>query len=296
MIEPLLVALLLEILDVPRWWRGHLVSRLIPPQIHPVSLYYRLVAPLARDGGLRRGVLIASTAPAVAAAVAVFMWLVNKHIGGLAAVLIEGYMLKLTFSITHIIYPCLWRLSKPDFPRVVQEFVRRDLSNASRGHVNSACIETAAESLVDSFISPLFWYAILGLPGAWLQRLVNTLDGLVGFPERGRLGAPSAYLDTAMNYIPARVAALLILAVGGFRNAQWLSQRRAVPSINAGWPIAAMAAALGVRLEKPGAYSLGGGSLPDEGAVRRGLATTALAAAAWSAVIMLIIWIKCQYF
>ncbi|NAZ34562.1 MAG: cobalamin biosynthesis protein [Pyrobaculum sp.] len=281
MFEALLVALALELLDWPRWWRGYLVSRLIPPQIHPVSLFYRAVSPLARGGGLARGVAVAATAPLGALAV----WSLAQATAAVPpplSYLAEGYLLKLTFSITHILYPCMRHVGTPAMRHVAQQFVRRDLSNAGPRRVNSACLEAAAESLVDSFVSPLLWYLLLGLPGAWLQRLVNTLDGLVGFREKGALGAPSAYMDTFLNYVPARVAALLILAAGGFKRLSILQHRRRVPSVNAGWPIAALAAALGVRLEKAGHYTVGVGDLPDADAVRRGLRIVAAAAAAWA--------------
>jgi adenosylcobinamide-phosphate synthase len=281
--EPLVVALLLELADRPRWWRGYLVTCLIPPRLHPVSLFYRAVAPLASQGGLARGLLIALTAPAGA----LLFWLAEIALRGLhpvAYAIAGGYLLKLSFSIVHIIYPCMKYAGAPAMRRAAQQFVRRDLSGAGEGLVNSACLESAAESLVDSFISPLFWYLLLGLPGAWLQRLANTLDGMVGFRERGVLGAPSAYLDTALNYVPARVAGLLIFALGGFRRRHVLRHRRRVASRNAGWPIAALAAALGVRLEKAGHYSMGEGGLPSAYDVRRGLRAIALGAALWAAV------------
>ncbi len=284
-VEVLLFAFVLELADRPKWWRGYLVSRLIPPPLHPVSLFYRAVAPLARGGGLARGVAIAATAPLGAVAV----WAVEQQIASLPApfnFLLAGYMLKLAFSITHILYPCWSYVGRPEMRLVAQQFVRRDLKETGLGHVNSACLESAAESLVDSFISPLFWYLLLGLPGAWLQRFANTLDGLVGFREKGILGTPSAYLDTALNYIPARIAAFLILAAGGFRRLSAIQHRRYVPSINAGWPIAALAAALGVRLEKAGHYSVGVGELPDTSAVRKGLCILAVAAAAWAFVVL----------
>jgi len=287
MFEALIVALVLELADVPRWWRGYLVSRLIPPQLHPVSLFYRAVSPLARGGGLARGLLIAATAPLGALAA----WGLAHVVAGLPtpfSYLVEGYLLKLTFSITHILYPCARYVDTPEMRRVAQQFVRRDLKEAGPGHVNSACLESAAESLADSFVSPLFWYLLLGLPGAWLQRLANTLDGLVGFREKGALGALSAYLDTALNYIPARISAFLILAAGGFRRLWVVKHRGRVPSVNAGWPIVALAAALGVRLEKAGHYSVGVGELPDAPAVRKGLRIIAAAAAAWTLLVFML--------
>lgn len=98
-----------------------------------------------------------------------------------------------------------------------------------------------------------------------MQRVANTLDGAIGYrtPEYEWVGKPSAHMDTALNFIPSRLTALLITllaptAGGSPRGAlrAWVRWGRATPSLNAGYPIAAMAGALGVKLEKPGAYTI----------------------------------------
>lgn len=286
----LALALLLELIDVPAEWRGYLVTRLIPPQIHPVSLIYRGAAKIARRGRLGRNLVALALFVGIPGALAYSAE--RLLVGGLLPALAEAYLLKLAFSEAHILYPCRSAYRGGADPRrIVGQFVRRDLSAASPGHVASACLEAAAESLADSFISPIFWYALFGLPGAWIQRAANTLDGLMGFKEWGRSGAPAAYLDTTLNYLPARISAAFIYA------AALLSGRRpgrleagGVESINARWPISAAAAALGVRLEKPGAYSVGSGELPDEGVVLQGLRMLALAAVLFSAAVLAALW------
>lgn len=285
----LAIALLLELIDFPKRWRGHLVSRLIPPQMHPVALIYRGAARIARKGSLARNIaaLLAFTAgPALAA------YYAERALGhGAIAAVVEAYLLKLAFSETQILYPCRSAFKRGSAKPVVQEFVRRDLSNASPGHVASACLETAAESLADSFISPLFWYALLGLPGAWLQRAANTLDGLMGFKDWGKSGAPAAYLDTALNYIPARLAALFIYAASAVLGMRPRPRKPGeMESINARWPISALAYSLGVKLEKPGSYSIGFGELPTASDVLRGLEVLAAAATLYSAALMLILY------
>ncbi|MFB6490961.1 MAG: CobD/CbiB family cobalamin biosynthesis protein [Thermoproteus sp. AZ2] len=285
----LAIALLLELIDVPRLWRGHLVSRLVPPQIHPVALIYRGAAKIARRGSLARNI---AALLAFAAGPALAVYYAERALGhGIIAAAAEAYLLKLAFSESQILYPCRSAFRRGPAKPVVQEFVRRDLSNASPGHIASACLETAAESLADSFISPLFWYAVLGLPGAWLQRAVNTLDGLMGFKEWGRSGAPAAYLDTALNYIPARLAALFIYAASAALGIRPRPRRPGeMESINARWPISALAYSLGVRLEKPGSYSIGSGELPTTGDALRGLKVLAAAAALYSAALLLILY------
>ena len=147
-----------------------------------------------------------------------------------------------------------------------KQLVRRDIYLLDNEHVLSAAVESLAESLVDGIVSPLFYYPLLGVIGPYLQRIINTLDGAVGFRSREfeRVGWFSAKLDTIMNYLPARLSALYItfssLLLGYDWRKAWRIWRRdhdRTESLNAGHPMAAMAGALGVRLEKPGHYALG---------------------------------------
>ena len=145
--------------------------------------------------------------------------------------------------------------------------VSRDTSRLDAAGVASATVESVAENTTDSFVGPWLAFAALGLPGALAYRAVNTLDSMIGF--RGKfeyLGKAAARLDDAVNFIPARASAVLVLLGGaqarlparrGWRRMRAEHGRTASP--NAGWTMAAMAGLLGVRLEKPGQYVLGEG-------------------------------------
>lgn len=148
----------------------------------------------------------------------------------------------------------------------VQQIVRRNVYELDEEHVLSAAIESLAESLVDGIVSPLFYYPFLGILGPFLQRIVNTLDGAVGFktPELLEQGWFSAKLDTILNYIPARLSALYIILSSMILGYNWkdawriyLRDHGKTASLNAGHPMSAMAGALGVILEKIGCYKLG---------------------------------------
>ena len=145
-------------------------------------------------------------------------------------------------------------------------FSRRDSRNLNGAQISSAIIESMSENLIDFKLSPIISYALFGVTGAIAFRAVNTLDGMVGFkdPQHINIGWFSANLDTVVNYIPTRLAAVLIVlsaAILGddYRNAWKIACRdhAKTPSRNHGWPMAAMAGALGVQLEKPGQYILG---------------------------------------
>ena len=150
--------------------------------------------------------------------------------------------------------------------RKYAHFSRRDSTNLTGPQITSAVIESMAENLIDFKLSPIFAYTFLGVTGAIAFRAVNTLDGMVGFktPEHLHTGWFSANLDTIINYIPTRFTALLMVLAAALlgedsKNA-WKIARRdhaKTPSRNHGWPMAAMAGALRVQLEKPGQYVLG---------------------------------------
>jgi len=153
----------------------------------------------------------------------------------------------------------------------LRALVSRETQTLDRGLVTAAAVESVAENLGDSFVAPLFWYAALGLPGAVAYRYVNTCDAMLGY--RGRyeyLGKASARLDDAASWLPARLAAFLLVVAarlaGGDAASAWRVLRRdhgRTASPNAGWPMSAMAGALAVRLEKRDHYTLGDGSPPD---------------------------------
>lgn len=141
--------------------------------------------------------------------------------------------------------------------------VSRDTQALSEGDVREAAIETLAENLNDSVVAPLFWFALLGLPGAALYRFANTADAMWGYPgERdGRqwqwAGKWAARADDVLSWVPARLTALLLmLGAAAVRWQRLPAQARLTPSPNGGWPMAAMALRLGIRLGKPGVYVL----------------------------------------
>lgn len=150
--------------------------------------------------------------------------------------------------------------------RKYSHFSRRDSRDLTGSQIGSAVIESMAENLIDFKLSPIIAYAFFGVSGAVAFRAVNTLDGMVGFKDREHIniGWFSANLDTVVNYIPARFTAVLIVLASAilgkdYRNAWAIAKRdhAKTPSRNHGWPMAAMAGALRVQLEKPSQYVLG---------------------------------------
>jgi adenosylcobinamide-phosphate synthase len=149
--------------------------------------------------------------------------------------------------------------------QALRSLCSRDPSELGPRELVGASIESIAENASDSFVAPVLYYALFGLPGAVFYRAVNTLDAMVGYHGRYEyLGKASARLDDALNFVPARLTALLLLVGGALARrdvrrglATWRRDAATTESPNAGRPMATMAGLLGVRLEKAGHYGLG---------------------------------------
>ncbi|MEM2125605.1 MAG: cobalamin biosynthesis protein [Candidatus Methanosuratincola sp.] len=186
-------------------------------------------------------------------------------------ILVSSIFLKMTFAIK-----CMYNHVEPIAKELDSDLesskkrlslvVRRDTSTLDKRLVASGAVETVAEGFVDGFISPIFYYCILGLPGAIAYRVINTLDSMVGYKDIKyfRFGWFSARLDTAANFIPSRLTPLIFALAAALLKLDWRLSIRfsrayhaSTQSVNAGWPMSSMAGALRVKLEKLGCYCIG---------------------------------------
>ncbi|MEM9783236.1 MAG: adenosylcobinamide-phosphate synthase CbiB [Pseudomonadota bacterium] len=252
----LALALLLDALigDPDALWRR------VP---HPVVLMGRLVALLEEGlnhGRWRRakGVLAVSILCLSVAAPALFLSI--SLFGGVLEVAIAAILLAQRSLVRHV-EAVADALSKSlDKGReAVGHIVGRETAEMQREDVARSAIESAAENFSDGVVAPAFWFLLLGLPGIAVYKAVNTADSMIGHrtPRYEAFGWAAARLDDAMNWIPARLAGVLIAVVGTGREAFDCMMRDAVlhRSPNAGWPEAAMAASLGIKLGGPRAYA-----------------------------------------
>lgn len=146
-----------------------------------------------------------------------------------------------------------------DGRKQVARIVGRDTAQLSAQEVRTAALETLAENLSDGVIAPLFWFLLLGVPGALAYKMVNTLDSMIGYKNEryGDFGCLAAHIDDIANYIPARITALLIVLVGGMNRHRIgfiikYGAKHASP--NSGWPEAALASILDCRFGGPHNY------------------------------------------
>ena len=261
----------------------------LPTAIHPVVWVGNLIRVcerrLPRNGkrALVAGIGMAIVIPAIAVCSSWFS-LEALSAWPLAQAALSILLLTSSFSLRMLgreAQRVAWLLEQGrlgDARRRVSYLCSRDSSALSEGDVAAATIESVAENTSDAFVAPLFWFAVLGLPGAILFRTVNTLDSMIGYRgEYEFLGKASAKLDDILCWIPARITAGLLLISGpifrgDFRRGLAVALRDGglTPSPNAGRPMAAMGGLLGVRLDKPGVYLLSGeGREPNALAVSR---------------------------
>lgn len=177
----------------------------------------------------------------------------------LPAIIIYIYLLKASFSIGGLIRH-VKACETEDISELrtnVAKIVGRDVNVLDRSQLYSAAIESSAENLVDSVISPLFYFVIFGLPGALAFRAINTADAMVGYRDARHqwFGKATAMADYAANYVPARIFALILLVIRGSKF-KCLAQKMSGLRINGIYPMLLFSLLIGVRLEKPGHYTI----------------------------------------
>ena len=252
-----------------------LIFRVIP---HPVALMGRLIGNLERRLNRRersernrglRGFLAALLLVGFAAAVG---WTINR----LTSAFDFGWLVELLMVMTLIAQRDLYRhviavargLENDGLAggrETVAHIVGRDPANLDEYGVARAAIESCAENLSDGVIAPVCWYLALGLPGLFAYKMLNTQDSMIGHlsPRYKAYGATAARLDGLVNFIPARLTGLLIAvaALAAPGAGPWSALKTMLRdagkhrSINAGWPEAAMAGALGLALAGPRRYA-----------------------------------------
>ncbi len=274
------------VMPIAALWLALAVDRWLgepPARLHPVvwmgrylGLAGRRIAPPVAAGDTRRlrpliaGSLAWWFGAALVAIVALAVQALARQLPGAFAWLLVGLALKPLLA---------WRMLRDEVLAVeaalgvsldagrarLAHLVSREVAALTEAEVRESAIESLAENLNDSVVAPVFWFLVLGLPGAAVYRFANTADAMWGYRgERGGrdwtwAGKWAARADDALSWLPARLTALLLFAVAPGGPCQLMLLRREAaktPSPNSGWPMAAMALRLGVRLGKPGVYAL----------------------------------------
>ena len=253
-----------------------------PNKYHPVAWFGQLIGfflPRLKGGSEKaKGTLFVISIVIIVALAAQLLVIASGYlVGMIALVIVSAIIFKLTIAIkgmeghSRAIMNSLEACDLKGTRYNLSLIVRRETDNLDEQHILSATIECISESTVDGITGPIFYYSLLGPAGAFAYRAINTLDSMVGYSDDyfRDIGWMSARLDTAANYIPARVTAFLMVIAANILGADWKNSLNILQrdhdktsSPNAGYPMATMAGALRIRLEKIGHYTLGDNQEP----------------------------------
>ena len=251
-----------------------------PARLHPVAWFGRLVGPLDRSWNAPRlvGAVGAFCLPLLAAAVVALGVGLAGDIEPLAGGVIATIVLFSAMSLRLLCTTAIDVLEQTETDIAgarasLLALAGRDASDLSAGHIRSAAVESAAENLSDGFVAPLAGFGVASVvasrwltpvaalavataAAAWIKA-VNTMDSMVGYRSKP-VGWAAARLDDLVMWLPARLTALTLSAAARSPDPLVMGRRwaRTPASPNAGWPMATLAAALDVRLEKSGHYTL----------------------------------------
>jgi len=240
---------------------------------HPVRLIGRSL--LACERQLRQRGLDGHSGGVVLFAVLAGVWVGGLSLAVMCLGTIAGWLAAVVHALILYVLMALGSLLRhgrriedalragdlPAARQAVSQLVGRDTQPMDAAACRRAAVESLSENLTDAVVSPLFWYAVGGLPLLVLFKVVSTMDSMVGYrtPRYIRFGWCGARLDDAMNYVPARITWLLVAVsaamLPGYSGTKalryGLSDHHQLPSPNSGWSEAAAAGALGRRLVGP---------------------------------------------
>ena len=204
--------------------------------------------------------------------------------GEIAWIVVSAFVFKIQFAIFSFRKHCNPICRDLDEGRVedaaskVQMIVSRHPKGMDAEHIASSCCETVSENLVDSILSPTFYFGLLGILGSIMFRCANLMDAMWGYlnDRYGRLGFFPAKFDDVLGWLTSRVSPYFVALAAMLLGMDWRAavpaakaEHTKTPSPNSGWPMTAVSAALGISMEKKGVYVMGVGPLPTTRDVQR---------------------------
>ena len=251
----------------PTAWIGEFISNLVP-------LFKNENKNLEKFGGVL--VVLISTIIIVTLLLILNLKLdsiiVNEFVSIIVIILVSAILLKTTIAIRGMEKHALAVTNALENDNIDEARInlamitKRKTKNLDKNHILSGVLESISENTVDGITGPLFYFALFGLPGAFVYRVINTIDSMIGYKTEmfRNLGWFGANCDNILNYIPSRLTAMTMvlgamLLGHNWKNCYEIFKRdgNKTDSPNAGYPMAALAGALGTKLEKIEHYSLG---------------------------------------
>lgn len=254
----------------PTAWLGSLIAKLTPHTKNSSENLEKL-----------GGIFIILISSGIVASLMIFLDIGIKlitvdYIYIIISVIVGGVLLKTTIAIKGMEKHALAVVTAMEQNNIssardnLSMIVKRNTKNLDKNHVFSGVLESISENTVDGITGPLFYFALFGLPGAFVYRVINTADSMIGYKTDifKNVGWFGANCDKILNYIPSRLTGFIMILSAMILRNNWrksyeimIRDGRKTKSPNAGYPMAAIAGALEAKFEKIDHYSLGDGNV-----------------------------------
>ena len=255
----------------PTAWIGNFIGNLVP-------MFKNENAYFEKFGGI---IIVLISTATVGALLLLFNLKLDSIIGNeiltiIISIIVGAILLKTTIAIRGMekhalrIVDALENDNIDEARTNLAMITKRKTKDLDKNHVLSGALESISENTVDGITGPLFYFALFGLPGAFVYRVVNTIDSMIGYKNEmfGNLGWFGANCDNVLNYIPSRLTGLIMVLASMLLGNDWKQSYQILKedsgntsSPNAGYPMAALAGALDTKFQKVDHYRIGNGSV-----------------------------------
>jgi len=254
----------------PTAWIGILIAKFTPTAKHHNPIFEKI-------NGILIIIIISGIVISLLSGLNIGISLISiDYISLIVSVLIGALLLKTTIAIRGMEKHATSVLESLESNNLdlarnyLSMIVKRNTTNLDKNHVLSGVLESISENTVDGITGPMFYYAFFGLWGAFVYRIINTADSMIGYKNDffKNLGWFTAISDTILNYIPSRLTGLIMIVSAAILQNNWrnsykvmMRDGKTTESPNAGYPMAALAGALETKFEKINHYKLGDGEI-----------------------------------
>lgn len=254
----------------PTAWIGSLISKITPSLKNSSNTLEKL-----------GGIILIMISSAIVASLIILLdtginMITTDYLSIIISIIVGGILLKTTIAIKGMEKHALAVVNSLENNNIVSArnnlsmIVKRNTKDLDENHVFSGVVESISENTVDGITGPLFYFGLFGLPGAFVYRVINTADSMIGYRTNifKNIGWFAANCDTILNYLPSRLTGFVMIFSAMILGYDWKRSYKIMirdggktQSPNAGYPMAAIAGALGTRFEKIDHYFLGDGKV-----------------------------------
>jgi adenosylcobinamide-phosphate synthase len=254
----------------PTAWIGYLLAKLVPSLKNSS-------AKLEKLGGIILILISSAIMISLLSLIDIGINLISiDYLSVIVSIIIGGILLKTTIAIKGMekhalaVVSSLENNNLPSARDNLSMIVKRNTKDLDPNHVLSGVLESISENTVDGITGPIFYFGLFGLSGAFVYRIVNTADSMIAYKTNifKNIGWFTANCDKILNYLPSRLTGLVMILSSMVLGNDWkqsyrimIRDGRKTQSPNAGYPMAAIAGALGTKFEKIDYYSLGDGEV-----------------------------------